>query len=526
MKRRILRAVVFAAALVPIAELPVRLAAQEQSEQQEHQEHKQLRYKLIDIGTFGGPSSTVPGPNFGPSGSANSVNNRGMVVGTADTPSPDPDGFFTQDFFIAHAFARQKGVTTDLGALGPVPGINVSNANWIAETGLIGGFSENGVIDPLIPGSPEIRAVLWKDSQIIDLGTLGGNESFANAVNNRGQVVGWAQNTIPDSLQGLGTELRPFLWQDGVMHDLGDLGGPDGVAIFVNERGQVAGSSLINSTPTPPVNGPCALGGAPSAPFLWENGRMIDLGTLGGTCATPNALNNQGLVVGDSFLAGDSTYHPFLWDRGVLTDLGTLGGNNGQALWLNDAGEVIGQADLPGSVVHHGFLWRNGVMTDLGTLGSTSFAEAINSYGQVVGRSRLSSPTSVLQHAFLWEDGGPMIDLNTLISNNSSLLLLDASYINDRGEIAGHGLTLDGENHAFLLIPCSADQSDTKVCEDASENASAASVDVAPIGTSPMSTNRHKPTPEALAASRGRFTSRYHIPGLGAAQRLVAPHQP
>jgi probable HAF family extracellular repeat protein len=486
---------------------PIWLVAQDdQSSPKEHH-----RYKLIDLGTFGGPSSTVPGPNFGPSGSAKSVNNHGTVVGAADTQTADPDGFFTGDSFVAHAFARQKGVTTDLGALGAVPGNNVSNANWIAETGLIAGFSENGVIDPLLPGFPEIRAVLWKDGQIIDLGALGGNESFANAVNNRGQVVGFAENTVPDPFQGLETQIRPFLWQDGVMYDLGDLGGPDAVAIFVNERGQVAGSSLINSTPVPPVNGPCALGGPPSAPFLWENGRMIGIGTLGGSCGTPNALNNRGQVVGDSFLAGDSTYHPFSWDRGVLTDLGTLGGDNGQALWVNDAGEVIGQADLPGSIVHHGFLWRNAVMTDLGTLGSTSFAEGINSNGQVVGRSRTNDPTNPIQHAFLWEDGGPMIDLNTLILAHSSLLLLDATYINDRGEIAGHGLTTNGENHAFLLIPCKEGE---QGCGDNAADSSA-STEGSPVAVAP-----HPSVATALSARprgmlgrlRSRWSQPYHAP--------------
>src|SRR5262249_50534953 len=147
-------------------------------------------------------------------------------------------------------------------------------------------------------------------------------------------------------------------------------------------------------------------------------------------------------------------FHPFLWENGVLRDLGTLGGDNGTPLWINDAGEVVGEADLPGSVVHHGFLWRKGVMTDLGTFGSTSFATTINSKGQIVGRSRIGAITNPLQHAFLWENGGPMIDLNTLIPANSPLLLIDAEYINDHGEIAGSGLDVDGNVHAFLLIPC------------------------------------------------------------------------
>ena len=433
------------------------------------------RYKLIDLGTFGGPTSTVPGPDFGPEGSAKSVNNRGTVAGSADTATPDPDGFFNEDFFVAHAFVWQNGVMTDLGALGASPDNNVSNTSWISESGLIAGFSENGATDPLIPGFPEIRAVLWQDGQIMDLGTLGGNESFANAVNNRGQVIGWALNTTPDPF-GFGTQMRPFLWQHGVMHDLGTLGtGSDADAIFINERGQVAGASLIDSTPVPPVTGPCATGPPASHPFLWDEGTMIDIGSLGGTCGFPNALNNRGQVVGDSYLAGNLAFHPFLWDHGVLTDLGTLGGNNGEALWVNDAGEVIGQADLPGSVVHHGFLWRNGIMTDLGTLGpspTTSFAEGINSKGQIVGRSRIGAITNPLQHAFLWEHGGPMIDLNMLIPANSSLLLVDATYINERGEIAGHGLTTSGENHAFLLIPCG---EGIEGCGDAAEGTVVAS---------------------------------------------------
>jgi probable HAF family extracellular repeat protein len=177
---------------------------------------------------------------------------------------------------------------------------------------------------------------------------------------------------------------------------------------------------------------------------------MIDLGTLGGTCGSADALNNRGKVVGLSNLAGNLTYHPFLWSRGVLTDLGTLGGNNGHATWLNDAGDVVGGADLPGSQVHDAFLWKHGVMTDLGNLGQTSFAHAINSEGQVVGHSKINDGTF---RAFLWEGGGPMIDLNTLIPPGSSLTLTDAIYVNDRGEIAGNGLLPNGDGHAYLLIP-------------------------------------------------------------------------
>src|SRR5206468_8473458 len=108
-----------------------------------------------------------------------------------------------------------------------------------------------------LTGIPEAVAVLWSGGEIINLGTLGGNGSIAIQVNNRGQVVGGAANAIPDEFSLspiLGnpfftTHTRSFLWEIGVMQALGMLGGPDSSAWFVNERGQVAGSSYTDSLP-------------------------------------------------------------------------------------------------------------------------------------------------------------------------------------------------------------------------------------------------------------------------------------
>lgn len=296
---------------------------------------------------------------------------------------------------------------------------------------MIVGVSENGLIDPLV-GGPEIDAVVWKSGQVINLGTLGGNQSFGFSINNRGQAVGVALNAIPDpfSLFGLGTQTRAFLWQNGVMYDLGTLGGPDAEPGNVNERGQVSGSAYTNSIPNPTT-------GIPTLdPFLWERGRMIDLGTLGGTIGFSYYLNEKGQVAGTSNLAGDLVFHPFLWSRGVLTDLGTLGGSTGQPNWLNDSGAVVGRADLPGDQIHHGYRWGNGLMTDLGTVGTDpcSVANTINSRGQIVGSS--TTCQSGL-HAFIWENGGPMVDLNALVHSHPGVQLISAAYISDRGEITG-----------------------------------------------------------------------------------------
>jgi probable HAF family extracellular repeat protein len=499
------------ASLIALA-LPVPLAAQH------------TRYKLIDVGTLGGPtdyqSAGAPGYQM--------LNNAGVVAGWGDTSTADPFAPFCfgndGQCLVTRALRWQRGVLMDLGAL--LPGVNSSAANAINGRGWIAGASENGGIDP-VTGGPQAHAVLWTNNQITDLGTLGGYESTSVDINTAGQVIGFSTfNAVPDPFSFLGGSIHAFFWERGAMQDLGTLGGPDALALSVNERGQVAGISFTNATPNLTTGMPT------QEPFLWEHGRMISLGTFGGTVGGPGAqgsikINNRGQVIGTSRLVDDEATHPFVWENGVMTDLGTLGGVNAFPVWINDAGEIVGEADLPGSAVthlHHAFLWKNGVMKDLGTLGSTSHAEAVNSKGQVVGRSRLGDPSTVLQHAFLSEDGGAMADLNTLIPANSTLQLIDAVNINERGEILGIGLppgvqAVEGDvgGHLFLLIPCNAQ--DVSACQnsDASTTAAAQSHPAPLAATNPTTSPQHHSTAsEGIAAWRARLAQRYHIPGLAA----------
>ena len=161
----------------------------------------------------------------------------------------------------------------------------------------------NGDIDPLIPGFPEQRGVLWKDGRILDLGTLpeGGYEAEASSVNSRSQVVGTAFNTILDpGTLGLfifndifsPTQARAFLWQDGAMQDLGTLGGNDAAAFLINEQGHVMGWSYTSTTQAGACY-PLALGS-----FIWDEVHgMRNLGSFGGTCTQAYDLNNQGQIV-------------------------------------------------------------------------------------------------------------------------------------------------------------------------------------------------------------------------------------
>jgi probable HAF family extracellular repeat protein len=409
------------------------------------------RFKLIDIGTFGGPNSIVNGPQ------TRDLSNNGVYGGEADTAIPytlSPNCPNNGDCFVQHAQAWRNGVISDLGTL---PGKNLSSGvTWVGSNGVMVGVSENGLLDPL--GYVQDRAVVWsRDGKITNLGTMeGGDWSFAQGINGQGLIVGAALNTIPDpfSLAGLPYQNRTFVYQHGVMQDIGTLGGPDAQMFGINERGQISGISYTSSIPNSSTGSPTLHA------FLWENGKMRDLGTLGGTSVFPyNWLNNRGQVVGSSYQAGDKSWHPFLWENGKLKDLGTLGGTNGEAEWISDSGLVAGRADItPSSTIHHAFLWKNGVMADLGVLSTwpCSTAYSVNSKGQVVGDTGICNVGG--GPSFFSAGGQPLVDINTLVlpgSNPSNITVVDANQINDRGEIAGGGVLPNGDFHAVVLVPAS-----------------------------------------------------------------------
>jgi len=297
---------------------------------------------------------------------------------------------------------------------------------------------------------------------VTNLGTLG-DASEAYAINNVGQVAGLYRT-------GSGFDSRAFLWEDGVMQNLGTLGGDRSEAYGINDSGQVVGMSYTSS--------------GTFRAFRWQNGVMQDLGTLGGTHSSARAINNAGQVVGmASTSAGPQ--HAFLWSGG-MADLGALDYGS-DAYGVNESGQVVGYAQVgtvdPWEMYGHAFLW-NGSMQDLGTLGWTqSQANAINDNGQVVGH--LVNDNQDDWHAFFWDgsmqdlggsqswafdinnaglivgesggravlwDNGQMQDLNSLIPADSGWVLNTARAINDKGQIVGRG-SFNGQTRAFLLSP-------------------------------------------------------------------------
>lgn len=312
--------------------------------------------------------------------------------------------------------------------------------------------------------------------RITDLGTLGGDESVANAINDRGQVVG--SSKVPFSAR----KYHACLWEQGRKIDLGVFSGePRGTeswAISINVKGQIVGTKTValNNDLFDPKTQDHAV--------LWENGKMISLGghTLSATLL-PYFINAAGTIVGiagfqghpGAFMmvgsrltrieglheargingadqiVGTNGSDACLWDHGKLVPLGM----HGVAVAINDRGEVVGTG-TPKSGLPHAFLWRNGNAEDIGTLGGLqSYATGINDAGLAVGESEFGSKNDPRDlHAFLYTDS-KMVDLNSVLPAHSGWELLSARAINNKGQIVGSG-RIHGEEHAFLLNPSAA----------------------------------------------------------------------
>lgn len=349
--------------------------------------------------------------------------------------------------------------------------------------------------DSALPSDETEHAFLWRDGVMTDLGTLGGPiSSVGNPTKNVvGLIVGTAQTSDPDrlgenwvSITGLPVAqnlFKGFLWRNGVMRALPTRGGNQGAAYGVNNKGQVVGlaeNSSHDANCVPPQQ-------LDIEAVIWEPEReeVRELPPLpGDTIGGAFAINDEGQVVGGSgpkcgFLPFFTIYlaHAVLWRDGEVIDLGSLGGaQNNYAEVINNRGQVIGNSDLPGDNTGHGFLWQDGVMTDLGTLPNplnfSSSAGDINEQGQVTGVSCDSSFPSVC-HGFIWENG-VMTDLNNLmLPPGSSLQVAACCGINDLGEI-----TVDlfdpsnGNTTAYLAIPCDAAHAGDQGCQTATQDAS------------------------------------------------------
>jgi probable HAF family extracellular repeat protein len=303
---------------------------------------------ILDLKTLGGPSSSVPWPG---------LNNQGTVVGISHTALVDP---------LDEPWSCEAG------------GFLTETTNLIC------------------------RGFVWSNGVMRELPPLGGYHSFATAVNNRGEAVGWAETEVHDPTcsptDGQVLQFRAALWEtkrDRIKaRELRPFPGDStSAATAINDEGLVVG-----------ISGACdqAVGRFSAVrAVLWnKNGKVREIPNLGGvTWHTPMDINRHGDVVGFSNPPGENPVgtfiaRAFLWINEATTaeDLKTLPGDLfSQAFAINSRRQVVG-VSFGGPNGARGFLYENGVLTDLNTLlGSGNgdvflSAQDINEDGQITGR--------------------------------------------------------------------------------------------------------------------------------------------
>jgi probable HAF family extracellular repeat protein len=364
------------------------------------------------------------------------------------------------------AFAQQSYKITDLG-------VNKSSDNFNMVMGLNNqGWAENmdGVLTPPITSTSTTiasgRAVISIYGLNIDLGTLGGKNSWTNygGINDRGEAVGLAETSVPDpdgeDFCAFGTHRTclPFFWRHRHIMALPTLGGNNGQASAINNRGQIVG---ISETTVQDSGCPPSKPGHIISPVFWERGEVRALPTVAGDPdGFVQGINDQGQAVGSSGTCTSIATHAVLWENDTAFQLPDLGRDGNDAYAINDHGQVVGYVSSADGTTIVASLWQNGARSAVTSLGilpgdGAAFATGINNRGQVVGSTFNSGNWS---RGFIWQDN-VMTDLNTFIPRDSNLFIIAASNINERGQISGMATVLTGPDtgkiHAILLTPAS-----------------------------------------------------------------------
>jgi probable HAF family extracellular repeat protein len=275
----------------------------------------------------------------------------------------------------------------------------------------------------------QVRVVPRPAYALVDLGGLPGqSQSFGHGINDSGWIAGAAQSQAADA--------RGFIYRgltsDGRLLDVGDLGGPSSVLWAINNANIAVGYSSRSSV------------GRPEA-VLWSNGFLTGLGVLtGGTVSEARAINNPGTVVGWSEITGQRR-QAVRWTTTGLQTLTTLGSLGSEASGINDFGIIVGY--IRGGDNREGATYWNEQNQQFSVDrvgGFQSRAIAINNSGQIVGYVESATGVKV---AFLYEIARTnAVQLGTLLGQAGSL----PRHINDFGQVVGQSGNAPDSQRAFL----------------------------------------------------------------------------
>jgi uncharacterized membrane protein len=296
----------------------------------------------------------------------------------------------------------------------------------------VGWAQQPSTVDPQQP-----RGFLWHGGVVTELAPIGGESSYASAINDFGVAVGYSRT-------GNGTEEHATEWVNGGLPlDIDPFGSSFSAANDIAESGEIVGLTTAGGW----------------KPFTLLGGVATQLATLGGNNAAARGVNESGLVVGESDLAGGFSFRAFTYDgTGAPAEL-TLDGPvfYSQATAVNDSGAIVGSRELSGvfPTYFRAFISSGGVTTALPVPAGyvSSIALAVNDAGEVVGRLGIGDFPS--DTAFFW-DGTQVRVLDDLLPPGSAWThLVGATAINDAGQIAGYGM-VGGQSHGFVLTPSGA----------------------------------------------------------------------
>ena len=233
------------------------------------------------------------------------------------------------------------------------------------------GINDSGTIVG-VHGTPDFRAFRWERGVAADLGTLGGENSWAAAINAEGMIAGWAQ--LADH------SIHAAAWADGLATDLGSI---DPIHCDYSEA---------------------------------------------------YGINSKGIIVGESCVA--NAFHPVRFRKpGVIDDLGSWGGSYGRAVAINDVGVIVGYATRPGRSTYHAFIWTEGTtLRDVGSLPGLahSYLGCINSAGVAAGIS--FDENDVVRRGIVWGEDR-LFDLNDLVVPGP-YFIDSAACVDESGRIA------------------------------------------------------------------------------------------
>lgn len=311
-------------------------------------------------------------------------------------------------------------------------GYESSIAYQINDVGQVVGVSGS----PILPNNDvQLVATIWQNGLVESLTSLGSSKSVAYSINNAGQIVG-------ASIQQQTLGWQATLWADNSVSNLGVIDGYDSsIATSINNFGQIVGQSYRN-TNIPDLFDIRAT--------LWSSGQVYDLGTLGGTESRASAINDKGLIVGDSNITGfgvvNGPYEATVWNASTLEPPKSIG-LDATALGVNNYNQIVGITGYPQPPTSP-TLWENGSSENLGSFSATGegFAVAINDSGEVVGSSSNGIAT-------YWSKETGLLNINLLLATPlpSGIILNSANDINNVGQI----LVTSANGLHYILTPLS-----------------------------------------------------------------------